>query len=79
MLIPKGTGIKDFIDRYFVEDAMPDELLIDEQARIVYYEMRGQNSEAVPISLRSICTSTFMCRKRRSTMWTPTGCAAEIK
>ena len=41
MLIPKGTGIRDFIDRYFVEDAMPDELLIDEQARIVYYETEG--------------------------------------
>ena len=41
MLIPKGTGIRDFIERYFVEDAMPDELLIDEQARIVYYETEG--------------------------------------
>ncbi len=36
MLIPKKTGIRDFIERYFVEDVMPDELLIDEQARIVY-------------------------------------------
>ena len=35
MLIPKGTGIKDFIDRYFVEDAMPDEPVIDEQVRVV--------------------------------------------
>lgn len=41
MLVPKGTGIRDFIERYFVEDAMPDELLIDEQARIVYYETEG--------------------------------------
>ena len=41
MLIPKGTGIKDFIDHYFVEAAMPAKLLLDEQARIVYYETEG--------------------------------------
>lgn len=41
MLIPKGTGIKDFIDRYFAEDAMPDEPVIDEQVRVVYYETEG--------------------------------------
>ena len=41
MLIPKGTGIKDFIDRYFVEDAMPDEPVINEQVRVVYYEIEG--------------------------------------
>ena len=41
MLVPKGTGIRDFIERYFVEDAMPDEPVIDEQVRVVYYETEG--------------------------------------
>ena len=48
MLIPKGTGIRDFIACYFVEDAMPDELLIDEQARIVYYETEGSKLGSDP-------------------------------
>ena len=48
MLVPKGTGIRDFIERYFVEDAMPDELLIDEQARIVYYETEGSKLGSAP-------------------------------
>ena len=48
MLIPAGTGVRDFIERYFVEDAMPDELLIDEQARIVYYETEGSKLGSDP-------------------------------
>ena len=41
MLIPEGTGIKTFIERYFIEDALPDEPVIDEAVRIVYYETEG--------------------------------------
>lgn len=41
MLIPAGTGIREFIDRYFVEDVMPDEPVVNESVRVVYYETEG--------------------------------------
>ena len=41
MLLPQGTGIRDFIEHYFVEDAMPDEPVVNESVRVVYYEMEG--------------------------------------
>ena len=43
MLIPAKDreNIREFIARYFVEDAMPDEPVVDEVVRIVYYETEG--------------------------------------
>lgn len=43
MLIPAKNreNIKAFIDQYFIEDVMPDELLTDEDVRIIYYETEG--------------------------------------
>jgi hypothetical protein len=43
MLIPAASreNIKAFIEKYFVEDVMPDELLTDEDVRILYYETEG--------------------------------------
>lgn len=43
MLIPaKSRGnIKEFIERYFVEDVMPDELVTDEDVRVLCYETEG--------------------------------------
>lgn len=43
MAIPdKDKGnIREFIGRYFVEDALPDEPVVDEAVRIVYYEIEG--------------------------------------
>ena len=67
MLIPKGTGIKDFIDRYFVEDAMPDEPVIDEQVRVVYYETE-ERSSAVPTSREKCWPSTSTSKSQPSTM-----------
>lgn len=43
MLIP-GThkkNIKTFIEKYFIEDTLPDELVTDEDVRILYYETEG--------------------------------------
>lgn len=34
-------SIRDFIDRYFIEDAMPDEPVVDETVRVIYYETEG--------------------------------------
>ena len=44
MLIPAASrsNIKAFIEKYFVEDVMPDELLTDEDVRILYYETEGE-------------------------------------
>lgn len=43
MCIPaeKRENIREFIRSYFVEDAMPDELMIDEDVRIICYETEG--------------------------------------
>lgn len=41
MLVPDGAGIKAFIEKYFIEDALPDEPIIDESVRIVYYDTEG--------------------------------------
>ena len=43
MLIPrdKRNDIKAFIEKYLVEDVLPDELITDEDVRILYYETEG--------------------------------------
>lgn len=43
MLIPaaKRGNIKAFIEQYFVEDVLPDELITDEDVRVLYYETEG--------------------------------------
>lgn len=43
MLIPAASrgNIKTFIEKYFVEDVLPDELVTDEDVRILYYETEG--------------------------------------
>ena len=43
MLIPaKSQGnIRDFIAKYFIEDAMPDAPVVDETVRVIYYETEG--------------------------------------
>ena len=44
MLIPEGTSITQFIDKYFIEDLSPDEIITDEKIRIVYYDTQGQEA-----------------------------------
>lgn len=41
MMVSPDTDIRTFIDKYFIEDAMPDELVFDEHVRIVYYDTEG--------------------------------------
>ena len=41
MLIPEDASIVDFISRYFIEDANPDELLTKEKVRIICYDSEG--------------------------------------
>ena len=42
-MIPAANlkNIKTFIEKYFVEDALSDELVTDEDVRILYYETEG--------------------------------------
>ena len=35
------NNIREFIARYFIEDAMPDEPVVDEDVRIIYYDEEG--------------------------------------
>ncbi len=41
MCVPMNVNIKTFIEKHFVEDALPDELVVDEGVRVVYYETEG--------------------------------------
>ena len=43
MMIPAKSrnNIREFIARYFIEDAMPDEPVVDEDVRIIYYDEEG--------------------------------------
>lgn len=43
MCVPEAArgNIREFISRYFIEDAMPDELIINEAVRVIYYETEG--------------------------------------
>ena len=43
MLIPEGkrNNIREFIGKYFIEDAMPDEPVVNEDVRVIYYEEEG--------------------------------------
>lgn len=47
MLIPrdKRSDIKAFIEKYLVEDVLPDELITDEDVRILYYETEGMKHD----------------------------------
>ena len=43
MCVPQQhlDSIRDFIDRYFIEDAMPNAPVVDETVRVIYYETEG--------------------------------------
>lgn len=43
MRIPAGSvnNIREFIGKYFIEDAMPDEPIVNEDVRVIYYDEEG--------------------------------------
>ncbi len=41
LLVPKGTDISHFIDKYFIENTSGDEILIDEKVRVIYFDSEG--------------------------------------
>ena len=43
MLIPANSqgNIREFIARYFIEDSMPDEPVVNEDVRVICYEEEG--------------------------------------
>ena len=41
MLVPEGTDIVKFTDKYFIRDGSTDELLTNEKVRIVYHDAQG--------------------------------------
>ena len=44
MLIPSGTSITQFIEKYFIEDVSPDEIVTDEKVRIAFFDSEGRDS-----------------------------------
>ena len=41
MCVPEGTTIMQFIEKYFIMDASPDEILTNEPVRVVCYDTEG--------------------------------------
>ena len=41
MLVPKGTDIAGFTEKYFIRDGSTDELLTNEKVRIVHHDAQG--------------------------------------
>ena len=54
------NNIREFIARYFIEDAMPDEPVVDEDVRIIYYDEEGSKLGTPHV------TKKIMMRKARS-------------
>lgn len=44
MLLPDDVSITQFIDKYFIEDEVADEIITDEAVRITYYNSRGMDT-----------------------------------
>lgn len=44
MCLPEDVTITRFIDKYFIENENPDEIITDEKVRISYYDSRGGDS-----------------------------------
>ena len=44
MLIPENTSIVNFIDKYFIQNEVGDEILCDEKVRVVYYDSKGKDT-----------------------------------
>lgn len=44
LMVPDGTSIVNFIDKYFINSAATDELLVDERVRVVYSDDIGGNT-----------------------------------
>lgn len=44
MLLPDDVTITQFIDKYFIEDEVADEIITDEAVRITYYNSRGMDT-----------------------------------
>ena len=60
MLLPQGTGIRDFIEHYFVEDAMPDEPVVNESVRVVYYEMEGSKLGSPHVTRKMLAFDVYV-------------------
>lgn len=41
MLVPEGTDVLTFIDKYFIRDSSTDELLTNEKVRIIHSDTQG--------------------------------------
>lgn len=52
MLVPEEANVIDFITRYFVEDANPDELITNEKVRIICYDSEGADSRNRNVKIR---------------------------
>ena len=44
MMLPEDTTIIQFIEKYFIKDASPDEIIFNEPVRIAHYDSQGNDT-----------------------------------
>lgn len=52
MMLPPKTTILQFIEKYFIKDAAADEMMINEQVRIVHCDMQGRGYDNPHVKLK---------------------------
>lgn len=65
MLLPEGTNIISFIDKYFIKAGFTDELLTNEPVRIVYSD-GGYSDTDVPNIKRKMMTFDIFVKKEHA-------------
>lgn len=65
MLIPDGTAIIPFFDKYFIRAESTDEIVIDEKVRVVY-SMRVSDDTDVPDVKRNVQNFDIYIKKDQS-------------
>ena len=62
MLIPEGSrnNIREFISRYFIEDAMPDAPVVNEDVRVIYYEEEGSKLGTPHVTKKTLAFDIYV-------------------
>ena len=62
MLIPAGSvnNIREFISRYFIEDAMPDAPVVNEDVRVIYYEEEGSKLGTPHVTKKTLAFDIYV-------------------
>lgn len=65
MLLPEGTNIITFIDKYFIRAQFTDTLLSNEPVRIIYSDIQGTQTD-VPNVMKKMMTFDIFVKKEKA-------------